>query len=126
MAELDDQTIDLGIDLSDVGAELSSVTKEIEEALRVTGEVIAQELKSAAKSGESDFSAMARTIAAELAALAVERVFTGASTQEAASPLTVNVAMPAQPSNNSSGSAASANAIAALVAQAVRRGSRFL
>ena len=75
MANEDPNSLGLAVDLSELSADLTAVTAEIEAALRDTGEVIAQELKSAARSGEADFSAMARSIAEELASIALQRVF---------------------------------------------------
>ena len=127
MDEIEESTAIIAVDLSDVGAELSSVTAEIENAFRETSSIIANELKSAARSGQADFSAMAQAIAAELAALALERVFSQGETglQSGASTI-VNVSMPATQVRPSEAGGVSTNALASVIAQAVRRGGRFL
>ena len=127
MANEDPNSLGLAVDLSELSADLTAVTAEIEAAFRDTGEVIAQELKSAARSGEADFSAMARSIAEELASTVLQRVFSAnGPAAEQGAPLTLNVSMQQAASQQSSQSGAvSANAVASLIAQAVLRGRRF-
>ncbi|MBB33997.1 MAG: hypothetical protein CME88_13210 [Hirschia sp.] len=126
---VDQQTgdVSVSVDLAEIGAELALVTHEIETAFRQTAGVIADELKSAARSGEADFQRMAQAIASELPALAMQRVFAGnGDGHVGAQPMTINVSAP-QTGGQASGGALglSANAIGLLVAQAVRRGGRF-
>ena len=68
---VDQQTgdVSVSVDLAEIGAELALVTHEIETAFRQTAGVIADELKSAARSGELSLRAYHSEAAADSARL---------------------------------------------------------
>ncbi|MEM6626826.1 MAG: phage tail tape measure C-terminal domain-containing protein [Pseudomonadota bacterium] len=124
----------LTADLDAAGAALSafaagpaqSAALDIETSFERVGGVIEQALRSAARSGELDFQQMVQSILSELARIAVEAAFPvaeGGGASGGASPFNITLNMNGGGASDVLGST---NQIAAAVALAAQRGSRFL
>lgn len=119
----------LGAELDEAGRALEAFANgpakaagdALEQAFARAGRSIRSELETLARSGEADLDRLAAKLAETLAQLAVRQVL-GTSGREGAP---VNVTMNVAGGGGESGTAGSANQIAAAIARAVRRGARF-
>ncbi|WP_158588493.1 phage tail tape measure C-terminal domain-containing protein [Henriciella mobilis] len=101
-----------------------AAAETLEAAFGDAGLRIEQALARAARSGELDFSNMARSVLADLARIAAEAALASAGIGQAGRSMTVNLSM--QDASQAHAISGSGSELSKTIAQAVARGGRFL
>lgn len=101
-----------------------AAAEALEQAFGQAGERIEAALAGAARSGELEFSSMARSILSDLARIAAEAALAGLGASAAGRSMTVNLSM--RESAQPYATAGAGAELSRTIAQAVARGGRFL